>query len=115
MKTRDTSNGQYKKSSKLFPTLIILTIIILSVLAIRQKLISPVAEVATPVIVDHTDHELQAIMDEATFKKAMELKAQKIKIERKKTTEMNRHEALMKDIEVELEAVRRQELDKTSL
>lgn len=109
MQTRNTSNGQYKKSSKIFPTLMIITLIVLAIFAIRQKMITPIAEVKTPVI-DRTDYELKAIMDEESFKKAMELKAQKIKIERKKTAEMDRHTGTMKDIEVELEAVRKQEL-----
>ena len=108
------TNGQYTKSSKVIPTLIILTIIVLLGLAIRQKMIAPVTDV-TPTVIDRTDYELKAIMDEESFKKAMELKATKIKIERKKSTEMDRHTASMKDIEVELEAIRKQELDKTSL
>lgn len=88
----------------------------LSVLAIRQKMTAPVAtEETTPVIVDHTDRELQAIMDEDSFKKAMELKAMKIKVDRKKTEENARHEATLKGIETEFESIRKQELANPSL
>ena len=113
---RNPTNGQYSKKSRIFPTLIIFTIIVLSVLAIRQKMIAPVAtEETAPVIVDRTDAELKAIMDEDSFKQAMEFRAKKIKIERRKTEELKRHESEMKGIETEFELLRKQELANPSL
>ena len=118
MKTNQTrkANGQYGKSnSKVLKFAFILIIIGLFITAVLKHYrdASETPEIATQSEV-RVDHELESIMNEEGFRKAVELKATKIKIERKKKEEMDRHAGAMKDIEVELEAIRKQELENPS-
>jgi len=101
-----------RKQSNIIPFTLVIIIIGLLATAVYQKIINPtVAENATVEVVDNTDKELEAIMDEESFKKAMELKALNIKIVRKKAEEIARHNTAMNEIELELEALRKREMD----
>ena len=111
------SNGQYGKvKSKVIPFTVFLIIIGLVItVAINEYRNAPGTPEIAPESAVQQDSELQSIMDEEGFRKAMELKARKIKIERAKTEEIARHEAAMKDIESQLEEVRKSELNTDSL
>ena len=58
-----------------------------------------------------TDTDLEAIYNEADFKKMMELRARKIKAEREMETENKRHDETIATLEAELEDIRSQELE----
>ena len=61
-------------------------------------------------VVEVKDSKLEEVMNEADFKKKMELEAKKIVFERERKAEIERHEAKMAEIEKELEAIRGEEL-----
>jgi len=129
MKTTQTrlSNGQYGKSrSKVLRYAFFLIVIGLMLTYVNKHYWNVLGEADSywnapetseiaPQSEVQTDSDLQSIMDEEGFRKAMELKARKIKAERSKADEVARHEESMKAIEGELEEIRKAELDGAGL
>ena len=98
-----------KKSNKLGFLFIVILIVSGAILYNKYFPTTEVTEEA-PIVREVKDDKLDAVLNEADFKKATELRAKKIILDRDRKEEMTRHEERLKEIEAGLEALRAEEL-----
>jgi len=90
---------------------ILITIYILLAIGIVYGL-TRTGEVATETVIEQkANPDLENIMNEADFKKMIELKARKTLSERQKVEENRRHDESINKLEADLEQIRKEELE----
>lgn len=103
------SKGKYSKGPKVTFFIIMIVAVAIFINSKTEKP-EPIDVTTVPQVVEVKDSKLEEVMNEADFKKKMELEAKKIVFERERKAEIERHETKMAEIEKELEAIRGEEL-----
>lgn len=122
-KQRDSKGRFSKVGSRIFG-FILIAIVVAIIYQYKTTDTTVVPETTEQVKVENTGNKIDEVMNEADFKKKMELEAKKIVSEREKKAELARHDAEVKaekekhdakiaEIEASLEGIRKEELSFT--